>query len=1033
MKCKLLDHFFLWRLHTLFVMLLALISVPSELYAQTGMITGTVTSSEDGQPLPGVNITIQGTNTGTVSDLDGNYTITAGQDAVLIFSSIGFVTQEAVVGTRAKINVQLTPDVVQLEEMVVVGYGSVKKSDLTGAVSSVKRESLTPGANASIEQMLQGRVAGVQISQNDGEPGGAMAIKIRGARSITAGNDPLYVIDGLPLVNEPAITATGASVSASRNPRNPLAALNPNDIASIEILKDASATAIYGSRGANGVVLITTRKGVEGAMKVDYDGYYGTQTVANKLDVLTPQQYQKVLNEIIDAGGGVANERVTEIQGNGVDWQKELFGSAPVQSHSLSLSGGDQHTNYLVSLNYFDQQGLMISSGMERYTARLNLESKKVDKYRIGVNMNTSYVYDDLASSGLGVNENAGAVYAAFNYDPTITVYDENGNFNISPFISTDNPKALALGENPTMKTYRIFGTVNAEYFLLPSLSAKATLGGDVSNARKDVFVDPITKEGGAQGGVATVISAIRDNILFEGTLNFNKQFNNIHSVNAVAGVTTQKWTSSNVTAGAENFIVPTIETNGLGSGDAELYRVGSGKSLNKLLSYLARVNYSLMDKYLITASFRADGSARFGPNNRFGYFPSAAIGWRIKEEDFLTNADFLSDLKLRASYGVTGNQEIPNFAYMTTFDNGPDMILGSGDNSTRKTTIGPSRNPNPDLRWESTSSFDVGIDFGFFNGRIHGSLDYYNSQTSDLLLNLPVPPSSGFAFRLTNIGNTKNYGWEFQIDTRNLTGEFEWNTALNLTTMKNKVTSLGPLSEIIDGGVGQLNGVAIARPGSPLFSYYGYEFIGVWQEDDDFEAIKDPVAPGDMKFRDVNGDSTITGDDRVIIGKNFPDFNWGLNNTFSYKNFTLSAYLEGVHGIELLSNNMVDVYYPSNFRRNKIAKPYLNRWTPENPTNEYPSFVNPNVYGSSQVNTKTVEDASYIRLQNVRLNYNFPVRFGFIRNLSAYISGQNLLTITNYSGVDPGVNANGGSVIRIDYNAYPLARTYMAGLQIGL
>lgn len=999
-------------------------------YAQTRTITGTVTSAEKGEPLPGVTILEKGTDNGSVTDLDGSYRLTVSDEAVLVFSFVGYQTEEIRTRNRSVINLEMEEDVRQLQELVVVGYGTVKKNDLTGSVTSLSEKDLTPGPIASVEQMLQGRAAGVQITQNSGEPGGAMAIKIRGANSISAGNQPLYVIDGLPIDNSAVITGTGAGFVGNNNPRNPLATLNPNDIASIEILKDASATAIYGSRGANGVIMITTKKGKEGTIKVNYDTYYGIQTVANRLELLNPQQYQRVLNEIIADGGGSQEERVGEIQNGGTDWQEELYRNAPVQNHNLSFSGGDQNTSYFFSLGYFNQQGVVKYSGMERYNARMNLENRKSERYAVGINLNTSYIYDDYVSNGVGINENAGAIYAALNYDPTITIFDDDGDFNRSEFITIDNPVALAIGEDAFMKTYRTFGTVYGEYFLLPSLSAKLNVGGDVSNSRRDVFIDPITIEGRGQNGIATIISGMRSNFLVEGTLNYNKEFGDIHKVNAVAGVTTQSFVNENFTAGARDFVVPTIRTYGLGAGNQELNRVGSSRQENRLLSYLGRVNYSLLDRYLLTVSFRADGSSRFGPNNRFGYFPSMAAAWKLSEENFFSQIRALSVLKLRASYGVTGNQEIPNFAYLTTFNNGRDVLM----DDRRKTALSPSRNANPDLKWESTRQFNVGMDFGFFNGRIHSSLDYYHSLTTDLLLALPVPRSTGYATMLSNVGSMKNYGVEFQIDTRNLVGEFEWNTGFNISTNRNEVISLGPLDEIITGGLGFSTDVSITRPGDPIRSFYGYEVIGVWQENDDFSVVKDDVAPGDLKLRDINGDSTITAEDRTIIGKTFPDFNWGFTNTFRYKNLELSAYLEGVHGISMLNNNMVDVYYPINFRRNKVAEPYLNRWTPDNPTNLYPSFVNPTVQGKREVNTRTVEDASFIRLQNVRLAYHLPVtNLGFIRNITLYASGQNLLTFTNYSGVDPAANANGGAVLKIDYNSYPFARTYMFGLNVGL
>lgn len=999
------------------------------LYAQSSTITGKATSTEDGEGLPGVNVIEKGTTNGTVTDVEGNYrlTINLGEEAILVFSSIGYITEEVLVGNTSVIDVSMSPDVKQLEELVVVGYGSVRKSDLTGSVTSLDEESLTPGANASVEQMLQGRAAGVRIQQKSSAPGGAMSINIRGASSITAGNQPLYVIDGLPMNNAPAVGGVGAGFVANQNPRNPLNSLNPNDIVSIEILKDASATAIYGSRGANGVVLITTKKGKAGELEMTYDGYYGIQTVANRYDVLSPQEYKQVLNDIIADGGGSLSEEVIDIQDGGTDWQDELFRSAPVQNHNVSFSGGSSNTNYYVSLNYFNQNGVIKSSGLERYTARFNLETSKDKKYNFGINLNTSFIENDFVSNGVGLNEQGGAVYSAINYDPTISIFDANENYNRSSFITIDNPIALAKGEQAFSKNYRTFGTVYGEYFLFPFLSAKVKIGGDINSVKRNVWIDPVSLNGQQYGGIASILTGERSNYLLEGTLNFNKIYNSSR-INAVVGVTKEKFTSENFSGNGRGYTLPDLSYYAIGTGDPLLNEIGSGRQSAQLLSFLGRLNYSLLDKYLFTVSFRADGSSRFGPNNRFGYFPSAAFAWKLKQEDFLRDVQSISSLKFRVSYGAIGNQSIPNYVFLSTLSTGGDAVLGG----QRFVTIHPSRNPNPDLKWEATRQLDVGIDFGLLEARIMGSVDYFYRKTTDLLLNVPQPPSSGFTSRLENIGSMQNSGIEFMIDSRNLNGALKWNTIFNFSAIKNKVLEIGAADEIITGGLAFISNASIIRPGDPLSSYYGYIVDGVWQSEDDFSITDDNVAPGDLKFRDINNDKTINDEDRTIIGSPFPDFTWGLTNTFNYKNFELSAFIEGVHGISMLNNNLVDTYFPINFRRNKIAEPYLNRWTEENPTNEYPSFINPTAQGQRVVNTKTVSNASYIRLQSVRLAYNIPVnKIGFVRNINVYLTGQNLLTITDYEGIDPAANASGSDILKIDYNAYPLAKTYLVGLNI--
>ncbi|MEH0152868.1 TonB-dependent receptor [Limibacter armeniacum] len=1010
------------------VILLCQLLLPQVTRAQANLISGHVFSSDDGEPLIGVNVVEKGSTNGTITDLDGKFKLSIKSNSTLVVSYIGYKTQEIAVGNQTNLKVSLELDMTQLDELVVVGYGSVKKSDLTGSVVSMKAESLNAGSNASLEQLMQGRAPGVAIQQKSSEPGGAMSINIRGASSITAGNEPLYVIDGMPINNAAAVSGTGAGFAANNNPRNPLNALNPSDIESIEILKDASATAIYGARGANGVVMITTKKGKDGSLRVSYDTYYGMQTVANQLDLLSATEYKQVLNDIIADGGGNADEEVGEIQEGGTDWQKELVRSAPVQSHNLNFSGSGGNTSYYVSLGYFDQQGVVKESGIKRYTARLNLENGIDKKYKFGINLTTSLIKDDFVSNGVGVNENGGAIYAAINYDPTISIYDGNGNFNRSQFITIDNPVALLEGEQAIADTYRTFGSIFGEYFLLPSLSAKVRIGGDFNSSKRKVWVSPETLDGSQQGGIASLLTGLRTSYLLEGTLNYNKTFGENY-INAVAGVTTEEFFSESFTGTGRGFTLPDLEYNAIGSGDPLLNQLGSGAQSARLLSFLGRVNYSIKDRYLITASFRADGSSRFGPSNRFGYFPSAAVAWKMKNEEFLKDVEVLSQLKLRASYGAIGNQSIANYMYLSTLSVGKDVVFG--DN--KYTTINPSRTPNPDLKWEATNQLDIGLDFGFMEDRIYGTIEYFNRKTTDLLLNVPKPTSLGFGSRLENVGSMQNAGIEFMIDSKNLVGKFKWDTNINFSVIRNKVLDLGDTDEIIAGNLGFVSGASVIRVGEPLNSYYGYIVDGVWQANDDFSVTQDNVAPGDMKFRDLNGDGTINDDDRTIIGSPFPDFSWGLTNTFSYGNFSLSAFIEGVHGNSLLNNNLVDTYFPINFRRNKLAEPYLNRWTESNPSDEYPSFVNPTAQGQRMVNTKTVEDASYIRLQSVRLGYNLPVeKLKYINKLNVYVTGQNLMTFTGYSGVDPASNANGSNILKIDYNAYPLARTFMVGLNIG-
>ena len=997
-------------------------------FGQSLRVAGRVLSGADKQGLPSVNVVVKGTTQGVVSDVNGNYSIEVpGPNTVLVYSYIGFISQEVKVGNQSEINVTLAENPSSLDEVVVVGYGTVRKSDLTGAVSSIKQKDLTPGAIVNVQQALQGRVAGVQVYQKSGEPGSAISVKIRGASSITAGNDPLYVIDGMPVNNDAAVGGSGPGFVGTPNPRNPLNSLNPADIESIEILKDASATAIYGSRGSNGVVLITTKHGDGGRMKVNYSVQYGQQTVAHSPRMLTGQEYHDVLNALVDAGAADATQRVPDNIVN-TDWQNALYQKAPTQTHDLSISGGAGNTKYYASLGYFDQQGVLINSATRRYSARLNVENRVAQKYAFGFNLSTSYIKDKFNSVGLGINENASALYSAISYDPSVPIYNPDGTYFRSPAMTIDNPVALINGQYAISDSYRTFGTVYGEYFLIPSLSAKLRLGGDINTTQRNEWLDPITLAGLQNNGLATIISGNRNYYIGEFTLNFNKEYGR-HSIGAVAGTTYEHFGSNSFSASGRGFTLPDLTYNALGSGTSTLNQVGSGRAETRLGSVLGRVNYTFDNKYLATVSIRADASSRFGPNNQVGYFPSAALAWKIKEEAFLKPYNWLTDLKIRASYGAIGNQSIGNFLYIPTYGYGADIVQGG----VRVPSIAPTRNPNPDLKWESALQTDIGIDFGLLDGRLQGTIDYYNRTTSDLLLGVPQPLSTGFNTQVRNIGSVRNSGFEFSLNAQVVRQKgFSWNLNGNVTTLKNEILSLGGGPPIYAGGAGNISNASIITPGQSLGNFYGYQVLGVWQQNDDLSQAPKGVKPGDTKYKDQNGDGAITDADRVVLGQSLPTLTYGLTNTFAYKTLSLAVFIEGARGGSILNNNVVDSYFPYSFRRNRLAEPLLNRWTPTNPTNDYPSFVNPVSQGQRVVNSTSVEKADYLRLQSVRLSYNLPIAAGKrVKSIGVFVTGQNLVTITKYTGTDPAVNAIGNDLIKIDYASYPMTRTFLGGLNV--
>ncbi|KQS27794.1 hypothetical protein ASG33_15340 [Dyadobacter sp. Leaf189] len=994
------------------------------------LVKGKVTSSTDQSALPGINILIKGSTTGTSTNADGTFEIQAGEEAVLVISGIGYLTQEVPVRRRSQVNVQLSDDTRQLNELVVVGYGTQKKRDLTGSVSSLDSRDFNKGVQTSVDQLIAGRSPGVQVTQSSSEPGGGVTIRIRGANSINANNEPLYVIDGLPINNTSVVPSS--TVVTEQAPRNPLNALNPNDIESVEILKDASATAIYGSRGANGVILITTKKGTKGKLNVNYALSGGISEVTKRVPMLNAKQYTSLLNDLRadqKQAPEFSAEQIAQI-GAGTYWQDEIFQKGSVQNHQLSFSGGQDKFNYYASLNYLDQKGVVISSGIKKYVGRVNLNYSD-EKFKFGLSLNSSNVKDDFVPNGVSVNESAGVINTAIFQDPTLPIRNANGTWAQTQIVNLENPVGLASEVSDFATTNRTFASVFAEYFFLPSLSAKINFGTDRQDSRRDIFTSRLTKRAEGTRGVANVLTSNSYNNLIEVTARYSKALDKNNQLEILGGYTFQEFETSSLTAGAQNFPLDALGTDNLAAGAQSTFSLGSGRTKNQLLSYLGRINYNLFDKYLLTASIRADGSSRFGDNNKYGVFPSVALGWRIKDELFLKNVRSVTDLKFRASYGVTGNQDIGSYKSLVLLGPQGQAIFDGAPYVGISTT----QLPNPDLKWETTTQLDLGIDFGVLDNRLTGSIDYFHKQTKDLLLQLPVPRTTGFTTTFKNVGGLKNSGFELGLNSINITAPFTWRTAANFSTIKNEVTDLGALPFILGGSAGFTNDFTIIRKGDPLNAYYGYIVDGVFQTGEDIASSAQPLSrPGEYKYRDVNGDGAINSQDRTILGSPFPKFTYGLNNDFTYGPFNLSFFFQGVQGSKMFNLNRTESENPISFRRNRLLETYTDRWTPTNPTNKNSSAVPVAVAYTSNVNSRAVEDASYLRLKTLQLTYNFPTaKWKYVRNVQIYITGQNLFTITKYTGYDPEVSAFGTSNVRADYNAFPLSRTYTAGLSINL
>ena len=1036
-----------------FIYPIILLLLVFDAYAQE-RVSGIVTSAEDNQPLPGVSVIIKGTSSGTVTDVDGRYILEADNNAeILIFSYIGYEKQEIPINNRSVIDVSMKTDVDVLDEVVVVAYGEVRKRDLTGSVSSIKSEDLAKASAISIDQALQGRAAGVNVTQVSGSPGGETSIRIRGSSSITAGNEPLYVVDGVIINSSPGAMNAGGMAGANLNP---LSALNPGDIESIEILKDASAAALYGARATNGVVLITTKGGRMGKGSVTVDSYYGVQEVTKKLDVLNGEEFAHYINDLREDRGLPADVRylVPEKFGEGTDWQEAIFRMAPMQSHLLTLSGGDDKTQYSVSGSYFKQDGIIINSDFERGTFRTNLDREISEKLNVGTRINLSRinsrgVLTGARSPGTG-NLLPGAVSSALLFPPTLPVYDEDGpggyTYEDDRNRNLANPVADALETDNMARNTRIIANIFGVYEIVDGLNLKASLGWDEYSVKENRFVPNFLKRTQPNNGEAIISTIDGQTWLTEFTLSYSKEINEDHQFDALVGHTRQGYYAERLTAVSLDFTDNRIGWHNISAG-LNPQPPSSGESEYGIISYLGRINYKLQDRYIVTLSSRVDGSSKFGADNKYGFFPSAAIAWNMSDTEFVANSEFIDYIKPRASYGILGNSDIVSYASLATV--GP---FGEGTFTNDEPYIGvePLRLANPNLRWERTSQFDLGVDVALLKSRLLFTADYYFQNTTDLLLNTPIPRTTGFASYYRNVGGLQNQGIELALDGVIVeVKNFNWQSNFNFSLNRNKITSL-PEGEILAPGIAGIgSGWSIYREGEPLGSFYGYISDGIFQSDAEAQnsprlIVQDAVA-GERRYRDINGrdsEGNLTGEpdgiineaDRVIIGSAQPKFTWNFTNTLSYKGIELTFLIQAVEGNHVL-NAMRFELETLNGETNVFREAYINRWTEDNPSTIYRKMdpSDPTVFSTAQL-----EDGSFIRIRNVNLAYNFTGklldRMGLHR-LRAYVTVNNLKTFTDYSGYDPEVNAFGQNrqFLGVDYGGYPLARTMVFGLQVGL
>ena len=985
-------------------------------YAQNRTVSGTVTGSDDGLPLPQVSVLLKGTTTGVPTNIDGEYRMSVPEEgATLVFSFLGYVTQEVEIGNRTVIDVVLKPDVTSLSEVVVVGYGTVNKKDLTGALSSVSPEEITEVPVTSVARTLQGRAAGVRVNQGSGQPGQNVIIRIRGNSSISGGNEPLYVIDGFPSGN------FGSD-------------LNPEDIQSIEILKDASATAIYGSRGANGVVIITTKRGSAGKVKVNYHGFYGVQSLRKKIELLDRETYAQMVNEVAKNDGKqkvYQPGQIAQLPNN--DWQDLVYRQAAMQSHQVSLAGGSESTRFYSSINFLDQEGIVKNSGFNRFSFRTNVDQKINEKLDLTTSLAISRSVFNQAFDQFA--DGFGAIpFTSIVMPPISPIRDKDGKytqFSGVPWGGT-NPVGFAELDKFKRLTTRIIGNIELKYELVPGLNFRTNFGVNTLNNTTDAYRPIGLATNGPADGQASKAFSKSISFINENIFNYKKVIND-HSLDALAGFSYQQDESDGLSGSGTGFATNAFENNQLQSANVP-GRPSTSQSDSRLLSYLGRINYTFKDRYLLTLTGRYDGSSKFSRNNKYAFFPSAALAWRISDESFIKSFKTISNLKLRASIGQSGNQAIAPFQTLARLGTN-STIFGNGEN------VGfvLSGLENSDLKWETTTTTDLGIDLELFEGRIAFTADYYIKKTTDLLFNAVLPTSSGFTSSLRNVGEMENKGFEFELTTQNFTGDFKWTSSLNMTFNRNKVVSLGKNGKgnqikRIDapGAGGNWFPLFLGAPGQQLF---GYEVEGIYQTKE--EAIKngEPTKEaGDYRFKDLDGNGIVNAKDRKILTDLQPDFVFGMDHEFSYKNVSLSILLVGSVGNDIV-NELSKYYTAIGGKWNVTRNAWNNRWTGPGSKGTFPkaSSKTPGKVTFADPNTSWVEDGSYLRFRDIKIAYDLPGRLinriGF-NQLKVYASTQNLITFTNYSHFDPEASWELAPVNGWDRGVYPATKSFTFGIK---
>ncbi|MBU2906614.1 TonB-dependent receptor [Arenibacter algicola] len=1024
-------------------------SGPNKLLIQNKQyqVNGTVTDKE-GVPLPGASIVEKGTTNGTQADFDGNFFISVtNESSILVISYVGFTTKEIPVNGEANISIKLMENASSLDEVVVVGYGTVKKSDLTGSVGSVKIEEMTKAPVTSFDDALAGRVAGVSVISGDGQPGTLPEIVIRGGNSLTQNNSPLYVVDGFPLED---------------NDNN---SINPSDIESIDILKDASATAIYGARGANGVIMITTKSGKEGVPTINFDRYYGLQDDIKRIETMDPYDFAVLQLEIdpvnspyvyLEKPGRTLEDYKTYEK---IDWYDKVLRTASMQSNNLSVSGGTGKTKYYASGSYLEQEGIFINTGFERYQGRISLDQEITRKLKARVNVNYSNTknYGVIATNN-GGSSTASLMYSIWSYRPVATGFEVDleeeltdpevnpaTDYRVNPVLEAENVLRETISQN-------LLGNGSLEWSIIKGLKFRVTGGASDNLRQSNAFYNSKTRNGGPSHPQSRGPNGYQQyyrstTFSNENLLTYSNRFNKAHSLTVLAGYSQQKNKSSMFGGESVQITDEELGLSGLDVGTPT--RLWAYSSNWALQSFFARLNYDFKSKYIFTATIRGDGSSKFSPNNRWGYFPSAAFAYRLSQESFMKPLEFVSNAKVRIGYGVTGNNRVSDFAYLSGIGtaNWTGYSFGN-ENPSRGTFV--SGLDNADLQWESTAQLNFGLDLGFFDNRLSFTGDYYYKETKDLLLNAQLPYATGFTTAFKNIGSVSNQGVELALNTVNLDSEhFTWKSDFNISFNRSKVLSLvenqtsltSTTSAVYNGNPGY-----IAKVGGPVAMFYGVLYEGVYQYED-FDQLtngnyvlkegvpangsaRSNILPGYAKYTDIDGDGNISLNDYTVMGNPNPDFVGGFNNTFNYKNLDLSIFFQFSYGNEIMNANRVLFEGTFLTGRNQYAS-YTDRWTEENQTSDIPRAKGEPALYSSRI----IEDGSFLRLKTASLGYTIPSQFlkelG-IQSFRTYISAQNLITWTEYSGIDPEVSTRNSALTPgFDFSPYPRQRTLITGINV--